>query len=151
MSSQSDVDWFKVLADAGDEVVVKISCKNAVYQNYMFHIETFDPSMMMLNSYNRVINEEESSFEVQVNTYTTSGWYYIKVSFNKTPIFFYGGDLMIQAFINGEPVSGIESVYVSHTECQYFDLRGTAVDPNYAKNQILIQKKGNISTKIFMR
>ena len=151
LSSTSDVDWFKVRADVGDCVIIKVCSQENISQPYIFRVETYDSAMLMINAYNQIIDAEKPYFESEVRTITNSGWYYVKISFdtsNASDILFYDGLMTIQAFINGRPVSEIYNIEYSESETEYYNLQGLKVDPEKAKGQILIKTDGTRSEKI---
>ena len=157
LSSQSDVDWFKVSATQNDEILFKISINNAtIRQDYIFKVETYDSEMTMWNRFNKVLSPETNFFEVPLKAHFYTGEYYVKIYFDSTPIFFYGDTLFIQAFINGEPVSGVTEIVIDN-ECLsrngviYFDLYGRKIDLDSSKGQILIKTDGKTTSKFINR
>ncbi|MDE5790276.1 MAG: hypothetical protein K2H96_03485 [Muribaculaceae bacterium] len=152
LSSTLDIDWFKVFAKVGDNVIVKVCSQESLTQPYQFRVETYDSNMQIINAYNETIDNEIPYFESEVRTITSSGWYYVKISFN-TPnvsdILYYNGEMTIQAFVNGEPISGINNMEIPEPEYQFFNLQGLKVDPQKTKGQILIKTNGIKSEKVF--
>lgn len=153
LSSQNDIDWFKVYAQQGDEITFKISCLSPLFQNYIFQVETYDSQMTMWNKFNKTLSPEIPSFEVPLTAHYVSGYYFVKIYSNINPIFFCGERLSIQAFINGKPLSNVTTILIEENHSnreQYYNINGQLIDLNTYKG-IVIKNDGKNTTKFINR
>lgn len=149
ISTHSDIDWFKVFANKGDEIVFRISPEGAINQSCIFQVETYDPQLTMWGKYNEMLSPGAPYFEVPLKAEFYTGEYYIKLSFNNSPMFYYSGALSIQAFINGEPAAGaFDAIVEPDDTIEFFNLQGQPVDIASSKGQIIIKVSGGKATKI---
>lgn len=151
--SENDEDWFSVYANQGDEITFKISSPYPLWQTAMFKIDTYDSDLQCWNVFNRTLSETESEFEVPLVAHYTTGLHYIRIYFNAPQFFFYSGDLKIQAYINGNPISGVHNLHYDGTSTQpirYYDLQGNQVDPD-AKGQVIIKTENGKASKYINR
>ena len=106
----SDIDYFKVKANAGDKITFKIKGDNSNNKFFGFKWSKFSSTYQSLGSGSLAIDESTGERDIEISSAFTSnygtGYYYLEIYYDQSRSQYFTYDkLTVQAFLNDKPVS----------------------------------------------
>ncbi len=102
----TDVDYFKVYANAGDKLTFKVTFDNPDNNSFGFRWASFNPSLQQMNGGDLPIRENEfvKEYSPEWTSFVGSGYWYFQVYYDQSRSqYFSSNGMKIQAFINDKP------------------------------------------------
>ena len=105
----SDIDYFKVKANAGDKITFKIKGDNSDNKFFGFKWSKFSSTYQSLGSGSLAIDESTGERDIEISSAFTSnygtGYYYLEIYYDQSRSQYFTYDkLTVQAFLNDKPV-----------------------------------------------